>query len=96
MGIMMGYAQHTKGYRIWLIDEKKLIETINVTFDENKRGINFRQKANSNLKFNLNLPDYDDDEEDFDSVKDSLVSRLVSKKRPQHLKSQMYLPIIIA
>ncbi|GFX85115.1 retrovirus-related Pol polyprotein from transposon TNT 1-94 [Trichonephila clavipes] len=49
MGIMMGYAQRTKGYRIWLIDENKLVETIN------------------------------DDEDDFDRVKDSLTSRLVSK-----------------
>ncbi|GFY08801.1 retrovirus-related Pol polyprotein from transposon TNT 1-94 [Trichonephila clavipes] len=62
MGIMMGYAQCTKGYRIWLIDENKLVETINVRFDENKRGINFRQKVNSNLGYNLNLPDYYDDE----------------------------------
>ncbi|GFU89558.1 uncharacterized protein TNCV_178081, partial [Trichonephila clavipes] len=29
MGIMMGYAQRTKDYRIWLIDENKLVETIN-------------------------------------------------------------------
>ncbi|GFX05820.1 gag_pre-integrs domain-containing protein [Trichonephila clavipes] len=79
MGIMMGYAQRTKGYRIWLIDENKLVETINVRFDENKRGINFRQKVNSNLGYNLNLPDYYDDEEDSDRVKDSLTSRLVSK-----------------
>ncbi|GFW89229.1 retrovirus-related Pol polyprotein from transposon TNT 1-94 [Trichonephila clavipes] len=79
MGIMMGYAQRTKGYRIWLIDENKLVETINVRFDENKRGINFRQKVNSNLGYNLNLPDYYDEEDDFDRVKDSLTSRLVSK-----------------
>ncbi|GFX63191.1 hypothetical protein TNCV_3895161 [Trichonephila clavipes] len=79
MGIMMGYAQRTKGYRIWLIDENKLVETINVRFDENKRGINFRQKVNSNLRYNLNLPDYYYDEDDFDRVKDSLTSRLVSK-----------------
>ncbi|GFU50324.1 retrovirus-related Pol polyprotein from transposon TNT 1-94 [Trichonephila clavipes] len=79
MGIMMGYAQRTKGYRIWLIDENKLVETINVRFDENKREINFRQKVNSNLGYNLNLPDYYDDEDDFDRVKDSLTSRLVSK-----------------
>ncbi|GFU83317.1 retrovirus-related Pol polyprotein from transposon TNT 1-94 [Trichonephila clavipes] len=46
MGIMMGYAQRTKGYRIWLIDENKLVETIN---------------------------------DDFDRVKDSLTSRLVSE-----------------
>ncbi|GFT74897.1 retrovirus-related Pol polyprotein from transposon TNT 1-94 [Trichonephila clavipes] len=75
----MGYAQRTKGYRIWLIDENKLVETINVRFDENKRGINFRQKVNSNLGYNLNLPDYYDDDDDFDRVKDSLTSRLVSK-----------------
>ncbi|GFV63656.1 retrovirus-related Pol polyprotein from transposon RE1 [Trichonephila clavipes] len=79
MGIMMGYAQRTKGYRIWLIDENRLVETINVRFDENKRGINFRQKVNSNLGYNLNLPDYYDHEDDFDRVKDSLTSRLVSK-----------------
>ncbi|GFY28485.1 retrovirus-related Pol polyprotein from transposon RE1 [Trichonephila clavipes] len=77
MGIMMGYAQRTKGYRIWLIDENKLVETINVRFDENMRGIDFRQKVNSNLGYNLNLSDYYDD--DFDRVKDSLTSRLVSK-----------------
>ncbi|GFU85691.1 retrovirus-related Pol polyprotein from transposon TNT 1-94 [Trichonephila clavipes] len=77
MGIMMGYAQRTKGYRIWLIDENKLVETINVRFDENKRGINFRQKVNSNLGYNLNLPDYYED--DSDRAKDSLTSRLVSK-----------------
>ncbi|GFV43754.1 retrovirus-related Pol polyprotein from transposon TNT 1-94 [Trichonephila clavipes] len=81
MGIMMGYAQRTKGYRIWLIDENKLVETINVRFDENKRGINFRQKVNSNLGYiyNLNLPDYYYYDDDFDRVKDSLTSRLVSK-----------------
>ncbi|GFT24975.1 retrovirus-related Pol polyprotein from transposon TNT 1-94 [Trichonephila clavipes] len=38
-----------------------------------------RQKVNSNLGYNLNLPDYYDDEDDFDRVKDSLTSRLVSK-----------------
>ncbi|GFW38998.1 retrovirus-related Pol polyprotein from transposon TNT 1-94 [Trichonephila clavipes] len=58
-------------------DENKLVETINVRFDENKSGINFKQKVNSNLGYNLNLPDYYDDEDDFDRVKDSLTSRLV-------------------
>ncbi|GFS68487.1 retrovirus-related Pol polyprotein from transposon TNT 1-94 [Trichonephila clavipes] len=78
MGIMMGYAQRTKSYRIWLIDENKLVETINVRYSMKIR-INFRQKVNSNLGYNLNLPDYYDDEDDFDRVKDSLTSRLVSK-----------------
>ncbi|GFY20509.1 retrovirus-related Pol polyprotein from transposon TNT 1-94 [Trichonephila clavipes] len=99
IGIMMGYAQRTKGYRIWLIDENKLVETINVRFDENKRGINFRQKVNSNLGYNLNLPDYYDDEDDSDRAKDSLTSRLVSKtstETPSTSENQMYVPIIIA
>ncbi|GFV11398.1 hypothetical protein TNCV_1046171 [Trichonephila clavipes] len=68
-----------RGYRIWLRDENKVVETINVRFDENKREINFRQKVNSNLGYNLNLPDYYDDEDDSDRAKDSLTSRLVSK-----------------
>ncbi|GFW35675.1 retrovirus-related Pol polyprotein from transposon TNT 1-94 [Trichonephila clavipes] len=79
MGIMMGYAQRTKGYRIWLIDENKLVETINVRFDENKRGINFKQKVNSNLGYNFNLPDYQNHPHLNNRVKDSLTSRLVSK-----------------
>ncbi|GFX25772.1 retrovirus-related Pol polyprotein from transposon TNT 1-94 [Trichonephila clavipes] len=81
MGIMMGYAQRTKGYRIWLIDENKLVETINVRFDENKRELILDKKLIVTLDiyiYNLNLPDYDD-EDDSDRVKDSLTSRLVSK-----------------
>ncbi|GFW88416.1 retrovirus-related Pol polyprotein from transposon TNT 1-94 [Trichonephila clavipes] len=54
MGIMMGYAQRTKGYRIWLIDENRLVETIN---------------------------------DDFDRVKDSLTSRLVSKTSTEMLST---------
>lgn len=33
-GILIGYAYKTKGYRIWYPDENKVIETINVSFDE--------------------------------------------------------------
>ncbi|GFW41335.1 retrovirus-related Pol polyprotein from transposon RE1 [Trichonephila clavipes] len=59
-------------------DENKLVETINVRFDEKIRGELILDKVNSNLGYNLNLPDYYED--DFDRVKDSLTSRLVSKK----------------
>ncbi|GFT74217.1 retrovirus-related Pol polyprotein from transposon TNT 1-94 [Trichonephila clavipes] len=44
-----------------------------------ERFLSKRQKVNSNFGYNLNLPDYYDDEDDFDRVKDSLTSRLVSK-----------------
>ena len=33
-GIMVGYALTTRGYRIWLLDEAKVIETSNVKFNE--------------------------------------------------------------
>lgn len=33
-GILIGYAFKTKGYRIWLPDQNKVLETINVSFDE--------------------------------------------------------------
>lgn len=33
-GIMVGYAQRTKGYRIWLPLERKIVESINVTFED--------------------------------------------------------------
>ncbi|GFX50543.1 retrovirus-related Pol polyprotein from transposon TNT 1-94 [Trichonephila clavipes] len=42
MGIMMGYAQRTKGYRIWLIDENKLVETINDDSDRAKDSLTSR------------------------------------------------------
>ncbi|GFX99705.1 hypothetical protein TNCV_3053621 [Trichonephila clavipes] len=54
MGIMMGYAQRTKGYRIWLIDENKLVETINedsmkirgeLILDKNGAGIESHDNA---------------------------------------------------
>lgn len=47
-GVLVGYAFSTKGYRVWIPDTNKIIETINVTFDENL----FYSK-NNNKKPNL-------------------------------------------
>ncbi|GBM31150.1 hypothetical protein AVEN_58941-1 [Araneus ventricosus] len=77
VGIMMGYASHTKGYRIWLRDENKLIETINVRFDENTKGVDASQNCNQYTKFNFTISNYSDDEGDFDTVMDSLSGRLI-------------------
>ncbi|GFQ95450.1 retrovirus-related Pol polyprotein from transposon TNT 1-94 [Trichonephila clavata] len=101
IGFLMGYAQRTKGYRIWLIEENKLVETINVRFDEYRKGIDFKPKTNGYPRLDLNFPDYDDEEDDFDTVRDSLASCLVSKAQvqklpPHHLKNQIYLLIIVA
>ncbi|GFS70422.1 uncharacterized protein TNCV_4182511 [Trichonephila clavipes] len=73
-GIMLGYACSTREYRIWLLDEKKLIETCNVLFDESKRvsnGIlnfptpNSRKTEWMEFKFNnpFNTFSYDDHDE---------------------------------
>ncbi|GBM78883.1 Retrovirus-related Pol polyprotein from transposon TNT 1-94 [Araneus ventricosus] len=44
-GILIGYAFRTKGYRIWFPDTDKVIETINVTFCEEDRGVKSRSGA---------------------------------------------------
>ncbi|GBN85900.1 hypothetical protein AVEN_46828-1 [Araneus ventricosus] len=77
LGIMMGYEMHTKGFWIWLRDENKLIEIINVRFDENTEGIHGSQNSNRYTKFNFTIADYSDDEDDFDTVIYSLSSRLI-------------------
>ncbi|GFY36721.1 retrovirus-related Pol polyprotein from transposon RE1 [Trichonephila clavipes] len=65
--LLSGSRLESKGaHFVGTKDENKLVETINVRFDENKRGINFRQKVNCNLGYNSNLPDYYDDEDDSD------------------------------
>lgn len=60
LGIMMGYARRTRGYRIWLKDEGKLIETSNVRFNENLMGMG-ENKSNM-VKFQDEEVDYSDDE----------------------------------
>lgn len=35
-GVFVGYEQGTKGYRVWLIDEKKLVISKDVVFNEKR------------------------------------------------------------
>lgn len=61
-GILVGYATGTKGYRIFIPKEHKVIETIHVKIDETKNGVNSlfgKDKFNDYVKFNLNM-DFDD------------------------------------
>jgi len=44
-GVMVGYGLKTKGYRIWLEDEGKIVETINVTFKEVVESSGLRRGA---------------------------------------------------
>ncbi|GFQ86590.1 retrovirus-related Pol polyprotein from transposon RE1 [Trichonephila clavata] len=47
--------------------------------EKGRKGIDFKPKTNGYPRLDLNFPDYDDEEDDFDTVRDSLASRLVSK-----------------
>lgn len=42
-GILVGYAMQTKGYRVWIPNERKVIESINVRFDERIQQSNRRE-----------------------------------------------------
>lgn len=44
-GVLVGYAFRTKGYRIWIPEENKIIETINVSFKEESF---YGDRSNSN------------------------------------------------
>lgn len=39
LGVLVGYAMKTRGYRIWYPSEKKVKETKHVTFDEDELGV---------------------------------------------------------
>jgi hypothetical protein len=58
LGIMVGYAVKTKGYRIWLPKDRKVIETIHVNINENKNGVQSLYGKRSVCKFKLDdIPD---------------------------------------
>lgn len=42
-GILVGYAFRTRGYRIWIEDTNSIVETCNVSFDEN---LNYKSFSN--------------------------------------------------
>ncbi|GFU91903.1 retrovirus-related Pol polyprotein from transposon TNT 1-94 [Trichonephila clavipes] len=69
LGIMLGYALSTKGYRIWLIEENKVVETINVRFDEGKRGVDSEKTFTGPVK-NYLLKDFPEDGDIFSAVGD--------------------------
>lgn len=66
VGYLVGYAIRTKGYRVWIPSEKKVIETIHVRFHE---GIFKDGEVDSELGLTYTEPDpqhdiYSGDEED--------------------------------
>ncbi|GBM82877.1 Retrovirus-related Pol polyprotein from transposon TNT 1-94 [Araneus ventricosus] len=54
-GIMVGYSLKTRGYRIWLPNERKIVETINVSFDEDMLEPNSSGVVLDNNKKTINV-----------------------------------------
>ncbi|GBN60625.1 Retrovirus-related Pol polyprotein from transposon TNT 1-94 [Araneus ventricosus] len=53
LGILVGYSLRTKGYRVFLPNENKVIETIHVYIDESKNGVRSLVKINNTSMLNL-------------------------------------------
>ncbi|GIY50047.1 retrovirus-related Pol polyprotein from transposon TNT 1-94 [Caerostris extrusa] len=92
-GIRLGYARSTRGYRNWLLEEQKLIETCNVHFDESKRlanGIfnftNLNNKTKNWTEFRANEPltsyDYDGDSTVSNRLEKTTISDDLDKSVP--------------
>ncbi|GFT27499.1 retrovirus-related Pol polyprotein from transposon TNT 1-94 [Trichonephila clavipes] len=67
LGIMLGYALSTKGYRIWMIQKNKVVETISVRFDEGKRGLDSEKTFTGPVR-NYLLKDFPEDGDIFSTV----------------------------
>ena len=62
-GIFLGYSLEFKAYRVYVIDHKKVIENMNVIFDDNKLPSIQAEDNTETLKFyNLILEDNDTEE----------------------------------
>ncbi|GBM84026.1 Retrovirus-related Pol polyprotein from transposon TNT 1-94 [Araneus ventricosus] len=79
LGILVGYSLRTKGYRIFLPNENKVIETIHVYIDESKNGVRSlfgKNKQYEYAKFNLNSVN------EFEDLDDSNRTKLLDKLSP--------------
>ncbi|GBL92953.1 hypothetical protein AVEN_54603-1 [Araneus ventricosus] len=72
LGIMCGYARTTKGYLILLLEGQRVIETINVKFDETKRGVDLVQDSKGS-SFTL-FKDFPEDGDIFSIADDDLIN----------------------
>ncbi|GFU07693.1 retrovirus-related Pol polyprotein from transposon TNT 1-94 [Trichonephila clavipes] len=66
---MLGYALSTNGYRIWLIEGNKVVETINIRFDDGKRGVDSENTFTGPVR-NYLLKDFPEDGDIFSAVGD--------------------------
>lgn len=76
MGVMVGYAISTRGYRIWLVDENRILETKHVKMQENVcaadvlKNLEKRQDSPENIWYNLKEVKIEVSDEDESSDED--------------------------
>ena len=64
-GIFLGYSLESKAYRVYVIDHKKVTESMNVTFDDKKLpNIQIKDTIKTQNFDNLILEDSDNEEPD--------------------------------
>ena len=72
-GIFLGYSLESKAYRVFVIDHKKVIERMNVTFYDNKLPSIQVKYTTETLKFD-NLILEDSDNEELETTEDGQVN----------------------
>ena len=65
LGILVGYAVKTKGYRVWLPKSKQVIESVHVRIEESKNGVGTLFGRNTVSENNNNYVIKSDDDEEF-------------------------------
>lgn len=89
-GVLVGYAFKTKGYRLWLPNEDKIIETINVSFQDNlKEDRNSGAVLGSKNSKTHNV--YYSDPDDYDS-RESSESEYKEEDQPKYTIYPHYKP----
>jgi len=63
-GLFLGYAEHSRAYRVYLIDSKKIVETCEVTFDEASPGARPELSGSTDLPGESIFVEEDPDEDD--------------------------------
>lgn len=86
-GIMVGYAQRTRGYRIWIPAERKIVESINVNFEESGNGAVLAPR-NKTVRVLSESSDFSDSESGEDTHSqilsdDKSVHKFISKNQQQ-------------
>ena len=54
-GIFVGYSLESKAYRVYVINDQKVVESLNVTFDDTKLPNLRRENETESLEFE-NMP----------------------------------------